>query len=673
MSDSSYDSSLMFGASDGSDPSSDVPALSSIVRGAFHEIHGFTPKDWQLEVAIHILECALEPAPLTPQSLLLVKSTGGGKSAVRDAVGLALAGVTLSLSPLLSLAADQATKLAPFEKDNDNVHVYNIDNIRNATTTKKIQEEIIALAEDTESIIFLFASPQKLNDKTGWKETIKVLAENNLLRFVAVDECHLYANFGIEFRSEFYHLRTNLFEPLSLSCWNIPILFMTATGTQSMVDDLQSLTSLTFDSELDVFWTSNPVTTQRRNIDIKSFFQNTPLPKLKTTIGMIVRSNKKEKIILYTNSLSKAKRFVDSVESFLNEKEFALDVLTVNGDLYREQKFHNTEVFVGDSIIFETGGETFEYNPQLLVATSGAANAGIDSKLVRFVIRDGFPPTLQDLIQEMGRCARWENATSMTDSFMLVISTNSFFSLLFRIYIVPILEKEKREQSSTGGDTALPSSPMISTIIETENNSFLRSVTIDEASLQARQFKNVIEVLRVVCLHPGRCIHMKLEYFQLNPFRSQDTASSTQQPTFEQSMSCVLPCGNACWQCNISEHMLSLNKPIRLIGLRVALIDLMIHRSPRVDKLLLTPTGIVKTMTSYINSDGKAFVELVFGPRSKSQADPLCRALVLRLFASSIFIAAIDDKRLYAKLAIDATGTPLVNQDQYFTDGFKFI
>jgi hypothetical protein len=51
MSDSSYDSSLRFGASDGSDSSSESPVLPSIVRGAFKEIHGFSPKDWQIEVA----------------------------------------------------------------------------------------------------------------------------------------------------------------------------------------------------------------------------------------------------------------------------------------------------------------------------------------------------------------------------------------------------------------------------------------------------------------------------------------------------------------------------------------------------------------------------------------------------------------------------------------------
>jgi superfamily II DNA helicase RecQ len=43
--------------------------------------------------------------------LLLIRPTGGGKLAVRDTVGIILAGLVLTISPLLSLAADQADKV----------------------------------------------------------------------------------------------------------------------------------------------------------------------------------------------------------------------------------------------------------------------------------------------------------------------------------------------------------------------------------------------------------------------------------------------------------------------------------------------------------------------------------------------------------------------------------
>ena len=77
-----------------------------MVNLAFQEIHQFRPKDWQTEAASYLIDLTTDPFPPTPQSILLAKSTGGGKSAVRDAVGLALGGVTLTIVPLLSLAAD---------------------------------------------------------------------------------------------------------------------------------------------------------------------------------------------------------------------------------------------------------------------------------------------------------------------------------------------------------------------------------------------------------------------------------------------------------------------------------------------------------------------------------------------------------------------------------------
>ena len=77
-------------SSSSDDDSSSVVSIRDIVDQAFHDIHRFVPRDWQVEVANHLMECALLPSPPTPQPILLVKATGGGKSAVRDAVGLAV-------------------------------------------------------------------------------------------------------------------------------------------------------------------------------------------------------------------------------------------------------------------------------------------------------------------------------------------------------------------------------------------------------------------------------------------------------------------------------------------------------------------------------------------------------------------------------------------------------
>ena len=190
----------------------------------------------------------------------------------------------------------------------DNVHVFNVDAVRNREATKCIQDEILELSEDTDAIIYLFSSPQKLNDKSGWGSTVNKLISTNKLRLLAVDECHLFANFGMEFQLEFYKLRDSLFSKLSFSDWNIPLLFMTATPSKGMIEDLELLTGLKFDPSTELFWSNDPTTVQRRNIDISFQFNNSPLPALKEVLALAISNNKKEKAILYTNSLSSAKR-----------------------------------------------------------------------------------------------------------------------------------------------------------------------------------------------------------------------------------------------------------------------------------------------------------------------------------------------------------------------------
>ena len=160
---------------------------------------------------------------------------------------------------------------------------------------------------------------------------------------------------------------------------------------------------------------------------------------------------------------------------------------------------------------------------------------------------------------------------------------------------------------------------------------FLCSVTIGEAELQKHHFADVVEIFHIVCLHPGKCIHKNLEYFQMNPYQDSPPGHSS-PPTYGETMEAIPPYGDACWQCNESEHTISLNKAINLDGLRTGLMNLMIHRAPEIDQLALSPSGLVRTMTTYVNSLGKQFVERVFGDKTKPQSDPLCRALVLQFY-----------------------------------------
>ena len=83
------------------------------------------PHSWQLKVIYKL--CRMCPF----STLLLVRPTGGGKSAVRNTFAVLTAGVSLTITPLLSLSADQVKKLKNASQAHGHVVSFHLDEIRN--------------------------------------------------------------------------------------------------------------------------------------------------------------------------------------------------------------------------------------------------------------------------------------------------------------------------------------------------------------------------------------------------------------------------------------------------------------------------------------------------------------------------------------------------------------
>ena len=138
------------------------------VSSAFRDTHGFIPRDWQKSAASYLLECCTRPSNHKPQPVLLVRTTSGGKSAVRDVVGYCTSGVVITIVPLLSLAADQVNKLKHLEAKDSTVSAYNIDAIRNGDAKRRLQGALSSLPSNTNKTVFLFASPQTFTLDPTW-------------------------------------------------------------------------------------------------------------------------------------------------------------------------------------------------------------------------------------------------------------------------------------------------------------------------------------------------------------------------------------------------------------------------------------------------------------------------------------------------------------------------
>ena len=85
---------------------------------------------------------------------------------------------------------------------------------------------------------------------------------------------------------------------------------------------------------------------------------------------------------------------------------YCSDYITVIGSLKKEHRFHYTKLFCSErnvARVVEVGDGDRPFNSQVILVTSGAANAEIDNKDVHGVFRFEFPPSVEDCIQEEGR------------------------------------------------------------------------------------------------------------------------------------------------------------------------------------------------------------------------------------------------------------------------------
>ena len=155
---------------------------------------------------------------LKGEDVLGVLPTGGGKSICYQLPALIKEGITLVISPLISLMKDQVDSLvedgisASFINSSLAYDDY-IDSIR------KIRSGNIKL---------LYISPERLENKF-FLDFLKELK----VSFIAIDEAHCISQWGHDFRPS-YKLIPSIYEILG----NVPVAAFTATATQEVREDI---------------------------------------------------------------------------------------------------------------------------------------------------------------------------------------------------------------------------------------------------------------------------------------------------------------------------------------------------------------------------------------------------------------------------------------------------
>lgn len=293
---------------------------------------------------------------LNGEDCLGIMPTGAGKSICYQIPAMILPGVTIVISPLISLMKDQVDGL--------NEIGIPATYINSTLTDSEYSQTIENILYNVYKIIYV--APERLNSDTF----INLLNKLDI-SMVTIDEAHCVSQWGHDFRPSYREIANVI---LNLKKRPIVSAF-TATATQIVKDDIINLLHL-----------SSPFTLttgfDRKNL---SFSVEIPDSK-KDFIIDFLEKNSKDSGIIYCLT----RKTVDNLYEWLLHLGYS--VSKYHGGMSESARTKSQEDFTYD-------------RTQIMVATN-AFGMGIDKSNIRYVIHHNIPKDLESYYQEAGRAGR---------------------------------------------------------------------------------------------------------------------------------------------------------------------------------------------------------------------------------------------------------------------------
>lgn len=296
---------------------------------------------------------------LSGHDVLGIMPTGAGKSLCYQLPALMLKGITLVISPLISLMSDQVKAL-----NQAGVHAAYINS---SLTENQIRMALSYASQGRYKIIYV--APERLN-------TPRFLdfACNADISMLTVDEAHCISQWGQDFRPSYLEISGFL---TRLPRRPIVSAF-TATATERVKNDIVASLGL-----------NNPVTMvtgfDRPNLFFRVVTRRGGSQKDNSIINY-VKKHEDESGIIYCAT----KKNVDKLYTLLNEQ--GISAGRYHAGLSNDERKQNQEDFTYDRI-------------RVMVATN-AFGMGIDKSNVRYVLHYNMPQSLEYYYQEAGRAGR---------------------------------------------------------------------------------------------------------------------------------------------------------------------------------------------------------------------------------------------------------------------------
>ncbi len=293
---------------------------------------------------------------LEGEDVLAIMPTGGGKSLCYQIPALCVEGLTIVISPLISLMKDQVDTL--------NAMGIKASYINSSLSDKDYIEVLNGIVSDKYKIIYI--APERL-ESLDFINTIK----NKCISQVAIDEAHCISQWGHDFRVA-YRKIPNFINNMT----DRPVVTaFTATASYEVRQDILKMLGLInpqiyitgFDRENLYI---NIVKSQAKNKYLLSYLEN----------------HKKESGIIYAST----RKEVDNIYEGLLKR--GINVLKYHAGMSAQDRKSSQEQFIHDKV-------------NIMVATN-AFGMGIDKPDIRWVIHYNLPQSIENYYQEIGRAGR---------------------------------------------------------------------------------------------------------------------------------------------------------------------------------------------------------------------------------------------------------------------------
>ncbi|EDT74182.1 DNA helicase RecQ [Clostridium butyricum] len=290
------------------------------------------------------------------RDVLAIMPTGGGKSICYQVPALMLEGLTIVISPLISLMKDQVDTLKDMGVEAEYI---------NSTLSSAEENDIINKIERNE-VKILYIAPERLSS-SGF---LNIIGRCSISQ-IAVDEAHCISQWGHDFRSSYKKIS----HFIGILNKRPTVTAFTATASEEVRDDIIRLLKL-----------ENP------KIFITGFNRENLF------INIIKGGDKKNYLLDYINNNSdvsgiiyaSTRKEVDNIYELLSSKGYS--VVHYHAGLSEEARRENQEGFIYD-------------RANIMVATN-AFGMGIDKPDIRYVVHYNMPRNVESYYQEIGRAGR---------------------------------------------------------------------------------------------------------------------------------------------------------------------------------------------------------------------------------------------------------------------------